>query len=67
MVVVPAGRFVMGSSAQEVARDLEDAAKYDKPRAVQGYLDFERPSHPVSIDASFAVGKHLVINPIAVS
>jgi formylglycine-generating enzyme required for sulfatase activity len=60
MVVVPAGKFQMGSSPEETTRDLKDAAKYDNPRAVQGYLDDEQPSHPVSIDAPFALGKHLV-------
>src|SRR5437016_913406 len=42
MVVVPAGKFQMGSSPEETTRDLKDAAKYDKPRAVQGYLDDEQ-------------------------
>jgi|SRR5450755_4373278 len=60
MVVVPAGKFQMGSSPEETTRDLKDAAKYDNPRAVQGYLDDEQPLHPVSIDAPFALGKHLV-------
>ena len=60
MVVVPAGTFLMGSSAEETARDLEAAASYNKPVAVRPYLAFEHPQHAVNLDRPFALGKNLV-------
>ena len=49
MVVIPAGRFTMGSDAQEQAQ--ANAAGHPKK-----YTDWENPQHSVSI-VGFALGK----------
>jgi formylglycine-generating enzyme required for sulfatase activity len=69
MVKIPAGQFLMGSSAVDAARDFEaamsirdpsagllEAALY--PKVVQQMLGFEQPQHRVTIGQSFALSKY---------
>jgi formylglycine-generating enzyme required for sulfatase activity len=62
MVVIPAGSFLMGSSAADTARDLELKAVLpnDERRFARESMSSERPQHPVGIDRPFALGKHRV-------
>lgn len=60
MVVVPAGSFLMGSSAEETARDLEDVVPNKEVHFAQRFMASEHPQHPVSIERSFALGKYPV-------
>ena len=60
MVVVPAGSFLMGSSDEETARDVEAAVPHNEFKFAKESTEFEHPQHPVSIDRSFALGKHRV-------
>lgn len=48
MVVIPAGRFVMGSSTAETTRE----------RIKEEYLRWEKPQHDVTIRRNFAMGKY---------
>lgn len=59
MVMVPAGSFLMGSSAAETARDLE-AFPFDETETDKRSLESEHPQHSVSIARSFAMGKYHV-------
>ena len=59
MVVVPAGSFLMGSSAAETARDLE-GSPIDQGETDKRSLESEHPQHSVSIARSFAMGKYHV-------
>jgi len=60
MVVVPAGNFLMGSSAADTQRDLKSAAAYDLPAFVRSYLEQEHPQHPVTIARPFGLGMYPV-------
>jgi formylglycine-generating enzyme required for sulfatase activity len=65
MVVVPAGSFLMGSSAADMHRDLDAIVPFgDVPSFAANYarrdMAFEHPQHSVSIDRSFALGKYRV-------
>jgi len=60
MVVVPAGSFLMGSSAAETARDLEFVVPDSDRAFARGWVANEYPQHLVSIDLPFALGTHHV-------
>lgn len=65
MVVVPAGSFLMGSSAAETQRDLDAIVPFgDVPSFAANYakrdMAFEHPQHQVIIGHSFALGRYLV-------
>jgi formylglycine-generating enzyme required for sulfatase activity len=60
MVAVPAGTFLMGSSAAETARDLDSTMPRDDIPIVRGYLAMEHPQHAVNIGRSVALGKYHV-------
>jgi formylglycine-generating enzyme len=56
MVVVPAGSFVMGSTAEERARE-----KVPKPPKVPfDFARFEQPQHTVKFTRPFAIGRYEV-------
>ncbi len=56
MVVVPAGSFVMGSTAEERARE-----KVPKPPKVPfDFARFEQPQHAVTFRKPFAIGRYEV-------
>lgn len=56
MVVVPAGSFVMGSTAEERARE-----KVPKPPKVPfDFARFEQPQHEVTFRKPFAIGRYEV-------
>jgi len=56
MVVVPAGSFVMGSTAEERARE-----KVPKPPKVPfDFAKFEQPQHEVTFKKPFAIGRYEV-------
>jgi formylglycine-generating enzyme required for sulfatase activity len=59
MVVVPAGSFLMGSSDEETARDVE-AVPSDESKFAQRFMLPEHPQHDVKIDRPFAIGKYRV-------
>jgi formylglycine-generating enzyme required for sulfatase activity len=60
MVVIPAGSFLMGSSAEEAARDLEYVVPQDETKLAKQSVTFEYPQHEVSFSRAFAVGKYPV-------
>jgi formylglycine-generating enzyme required for sulfatase activity len=60
MVVIPAGNFLMGSSAAETARDVEAALPVGEAKYAEGSMASEHPQHPVSIDRSFALSRYRV-------
>lgn len=62
MVVIPSGNFLMGSSAEDAARDLalEVVLPDGERKFARESMLSERPQHPVSIDRPFALGKHRV-------
>jgi formylglycine-generating enzyme required for sulfatase activity len=61
MVVVPAGSFLMGSSAEDTARDLNLLPIWGTWIARIFFLTArEHPQHPVTIARPFALGKYLV-------
>jgi formylglycine-generating enzyme required for sulfatase activity len=60
MVVIPAGSFLMGSSDEETARDVEAVAPKNEVHFAQRYMASEHPQHSVSIEQSFALGKYRV-------
>lgn len=60
MEVIPAGSFLMGSSDQETARDVEAVVPRNEVRFAQRYMVGEHPQHPVSIERSFVLGKYRV-------
>jgi formylglycine-generating enzyme required for sulfatase activity len=65
MVVIPPGSFLMGSSDEETARDVEAIKPYDDLRHTQvvyAEKDFvsEHPQHQVRIDQRFSIGKYHV-------
>jgi formylglycine-generating enzyme required for sulfatase activity len=57
MVVIPAGKFLMGSSPEEAARDVATAPSFDTSTAKRSVLT-EQPQHEVTINAPFALGKY---------
>jgi len=60
MVVIKAGSFLMGSSDEETARDVEAVSPSNERSYAQGAMTRERPQHLVKIDQSFALGKYRV-------
>jgi len=58
MVVVPAGRFLMGSSPPEMARDA--ASMPPSTVTANEVLEREQPQHLVVLDRSFGLGKYPV-------
>ncbi len=58
MVVIPPGSFLMGSSDEETARDLEAISPSDEREFAQRYLRYEHPQHEVRFERSFALGKY---------
>jgi formylglycine-generating enzyme required for sulfatase activity len=60
MVVVPAGTFLMGSSAAETARDLDSTMPRDNIPIARLAFAMEHPQHAVNIGRSFALGKYHV-------
>jgi formylglycine-generating enzyme required for sulfatase activity len=60
MVVVPPGSFLMGSSDEETARDVEAVSPSIESKFAQGYMLHEHPQHQVNIDRPFALGKYHV-------
>ena len=59
MVMIPAGTFLMGSSAAETTRDLESLPPSETTLA-QRFTAREHPQHSVSIGRPFGLGKYLV-------
>jgi formylglycine-generating enzyme required for sulfatase activity len=59
MVVIPAGSFVMGSSAAETARELV-SMQSDESEFNRRSLEWEHPQHSVSIAQPFAMGRYPV-------
>jgi formylglycine-generating enzyme required for sulfatase activity len=60
MVVIPAGNFLMGSSDEETARDVEAVLPSIESKFAKGYMLHEHPRHQVNIDRQFALGKYRV-------
>jgi len=65
MVTIQAGSFLMGSSAQESARDIEVVPPFNgvsgKERPfVKQWFEFEHPQHFVKIDRPFAMSMYRV-------
>jgi len=60
MVVIPAGSFLMGSSAEEAARDLEYVVPKGEIKGAREDMTLEHPQHEVSFSRAFAVGKYPV-------
>ena len=58
MVVIPAGSFLMGSSAEETARDLDAVEPRDEFKFAQASTAFEHLELSVSINRPFASGKY---------
>jgi formylglycine-generating enzyme required for sulfatase activity len=56
MVVIPPGSFLMGSSLEEAARDVE-AAPLEDVSSVRKVILKEQPQHEVSIKLPFALAK----------
>lgn len=59
MVVVPAGKFIMGSSPEEANRDIEEAPIPYAP-TVRKVVLTEQPQHEVAINLPFALAKYPV-------
>ena len=59
MVLIPPGEFVMGSSAEERARCLEEAAAVGDQWAIDR-ISTEGPRHRVRITRPFRLGRHEV-------
>lgn len=57
MVVIPRGSFLMGSSDEEKARDVEAVLPSIESKFAKGYMLHEHPWHQVNIDRPFALGK----------
>jgi formylglycine-generating enzyme required for sulfatase activity len=57
MVVIPAGKFLMGSSPEEAARDVATAPSSDTSTAKK-FVQPEQPQHEVTINAPFVMGKY---------
>ena len=64
MIVVPAGPFTMGSSAQDIARGVAECRKRAKPEnepRCEAWFRSEGPQRQVALDA-FAIDRHEVTN-----
>jgi formylglycine-generating enzyme required for sulfatase activity len=60
MVVIPAGSFLMGSSAAETARDVEAVVPRNEFAYAKKEMASEQPQHSVNINQPFALGKYRV-------
>ena len=60
MVVISAGSFLLGSSAEEAARDLEYVVPKNELKSAKQSMTFERPQHQVNFSRAFAIGKQPV-------
>jgi formylglycine-generating enzyme required for sulfatase activity len=60
MVMIPAGRFLMGSSEKDIARDVADTTPFNEAGYAKERMKFEQPQHPVEIAKPFALGRYLV-------
>jgi formylglycine-generating enzyme required for sulfatase activity len=69
MMVIPPGRFLMGSSEADTARDLAAVPHGGGFAALRGvsdwqsakkFMEYEHPQHEVTISKSFALGQYLV-------
>jgi formylglycine-generating enzyme required for sulfatase activity len=60
LVRIPAGKFMMGMSADERKIALENAKKYNSSNA-ETWLDWSTPQHEVKVP-SFLMGKYAVTN-----
>lgn len=60
MVVIPAGRFLMGSSVVETARDAEVVLPRYQALYAQNAMASEHPQHPIEIRRSYALSKYPV-------
>jgi formylglycine-generating enzyme required for sulfatase activity len=60
MVVVPAGSFLMGTSAEEAARDLEYVVPKEEVKGAKWYMPSEQPQHEVVLHRAFALSKYPV-------
>jgi formylglycine-generating enzyme required for sulfatase activity len=60
MVVVPAGSFLMGSSAEETKRDLNFVVPRGEGDIAQEFVAREQPQHLVEIVRPFALGRYPV-------
>jgi formylglycine-generating enzyme required for sulfatase activity len=56
MVVIPAGNFIMGSSAEETDREIEVAPDSDKS-TIKKFVLTEKPQHEVTFNQPFALAK----------
>ena len=56
MVVIPAGHFMMGSSAEETDREIEVAPNSDKS-FIKTFVLTEKPQHEVTFNLPFALAK----------
>jgi serine/threonine-protein kinase len=64
MVVIPAGPFAMGSSAEDIARGVAECRKRAKPEnepRCEAWFRSEGPQHQVFLDA-FAIDRYEVTN-----
>lgn len=59
MVVIPAGKYLMGSSPQDTERDLAAVGFFESFMA-KGKMASEHPQHLVQIKQPFAIGKYPV-------
>jgi formylglycine-generating enzyme required for sulfatase activity len=72
MVVIPSGSFMMGSSPDEIQRDLTKVSSYAGPLGIlylfgitdhqraAGFMAYEQPKHSVTIAHAFAMGRYPV-------
>lgn len=60
MVALPPGRFVMGSSDADTARDIKGLSGLSAWVARVIRMPREHPDHLVTIEQTFAIGKYLV-------
>jgi formylglycine-generating enzyme required for sulfatase activity len=56
MVVLPEGNFIMGSSQEEMDREIE-AAPSSAKSIIQKFISTEKPQHEVTINLVFALAK----------
>ena len=66
MTVIPAGQFLMGSSDEDIKRDIQEVPENFRTGSTfltPGQLDYmahEQPQHPVTIEHAFALGTYPV-------
>ncbi len=63
MVVVPAGSFLMGSSAEETKRDLDSIVPAGERAYAQSYIATEHPQHRVDIAQAIGWRLHALREP----